>query len=79
MLYSIIVGAISGWLAGKLFKGGGFGFILNVVIGIVGGVIGGWTFGLIGIQATGFIGKIVTSVVGAGLFFWLISLFNRKR
>lgn len=79
MLYSIFVGAISGWLAGKLFRGGGYGFIMNIVIGIIGGVIGGWTFGLLGIVAYGFFGKIITSVIGAGIFFWLISFFNKRK
>ncbi len=78
MIYSIIVGAISGWLAGQLFKGKGFGFIMNVIIGIVGGVIGGWAFGLIGIQTYSLLGRIIVSVIGAGILFWLISFFNKR-
>ncbi len=77
MIYSIIVGAISGWLAGQLFKGKGFGFIMNVIIGIVGGIIGGWAFGLIGIYAYSLLGRIIVSVIGAGILFWLISFFNK--
>ena len=78
MIYSIIVGAISGWLAGQLFKGKGFGFIMNVIIGIVGGIIGGWAFGLIGIYAYSLLGRIIVSVIGAGILFWLISFFNKR-
>ena len=38
----LIIGAIAGWLAGVLVKGGGFGLIVDIIVGIVGAVIGGW-------------------------------------
>ena len=38
----IIIGAIAGWLAGKIVKGGGAGILMNIVIGIVGALIGGF-------------------------------------
>ena len=38
MIYAIIVGAIAGWLAGKLMRGGGYGFLKNMLLGIVGGI-----------------------------------------
>ena len=39
------IGAIAGWLAGTLMKGGGFGLLGNIVIGIIGAVVGGYVFG----------------------------------
>ncbi|HHH52081.1 MAG TPA: GlsB/YeaQ/YmgE family stress response membrane protein [Bacteroidetes bacterium] len=78
MIYSIIIGGISGWLAGLIFKGKGFGILMNIVIGIVGGLIGGWTFGLLGIHAYGFLGRVIISVLGAGILFWLINFFNKR-
>ncbi|HPD87548.1 MAG TPA: GlsB/YeaQ/YmgE family stress response membrane protein, partial [Proteiniphilum sp.] len=47
----IIIGAIAGWLAGRLMRGGGFGLLVNILVGIAGSVIGGWVFGLLGISA----------------------------
>ncbi|MCE5179330.1 MAG: GlsB/YeaQ/YmgE family stress response membrane protein [Porphyromonadaceae bacterium] len=76
-LWWIIIGAIAGWLAGKLMRGGGFGFIVNLLVGIAGAVIGGWVFGLLGIAAGGIIGSLVTALVGAILLLWIISLFKR--
>ena len=49
LLWWCIVGLIAGFLAGKVMKGGGFGVLMDIVIGIVGAMIGGWLFGLVGI------------------------------
>ena len=50
MLYGILIGAIAGFLAGKLMKGGGFGILINIILGIIGGFVGSWLFGLAGIS-----------------------------
>lgn len=76
-IWWIIIGAVAGWLAGKLMRGGGFGFIVNLLIGIAGAVIGGWVFGLLGIAAGGVIGSLVTALIGAIILLWIISLFKR--
>ena len=49
----IIIGIAAGFLAGKIMRGGGFGVIINLILGIAGGVLGGWVFGLLGIAASG--------------------------
>lgn len=77
LLWWIIIGVIAGWLAGKLMRGGGFGFIVNLLVGIAGAVIGGWVFGLLGITTGGVIGSLITALVGAILLLWIISLFRR--
>ncbi len=77
-LWWFIIGAVAGWLAGTLMRGGGFGFLVNVIVGIAGGVIGGWVFGLLGITTSGIIGSLITAFVGAVLLLWIISLFKRR-
>ena len=77
-LWWIIIGAVAGWLAGTLMRGGGFGFIVNVLVGIAGAVIGGWVFGLLGIAAGGIMGSLVTALIGAVILLWIISLFRRR-
>ena len=78
-LWWIIVGAVAGWLAGNLMRGGGFGFLVNLLVGIVGAVIGGWVFGLLGVSTgSGVIGSLVTALVGAVLLLWIVSLFKRN-
>ncbi|MBI3404266.1 MAG: GlsB/YeaQ/YmgE family stress response membrane protein [Acidobacteria bacterium] len=61
----IVVGAIAGWLTGKIMKGKGFGLFANVFLGLVGAVIGGWIFGFLGLHAYGFIGSLTCATVGA--------------
>ena len=49
----LIVGAIAGWLAGMVVKGGGFGLIGDIIVGIVGGIIAGWLLPQLGIVIAG--------------------------
>jgi uncharacterized membrane protein YeaQ/YmgE (transglycosylase-associated protein family) len=73
----LIVGGIAGWLAGKLMKGGGFGILVNILLGIVGSVVGGYLFGLLGITAGGFMGSLASATVGAIVLLAIVSLFKR--
>ena len=74
----LIIGAIAGWLAGVLVKGGGFGLIVDIIVGIVGAFIGGWLAGLLGIHiGTGMISSIITAIIGAVIPLFIIRLFKR--
>ena len=77
LLWWAIVGLIAGFLAGKVMKGGGFGVIMDIVIGIIGALIGGWVFGLLGISAGGLIGSIIVAFVGACILLWLVRLIKK--
>ena len=72
------VGALAGWIAGKLMQGGGFGFVVNFVVGIIGAVLGGAIFDALHIDAYGKTGNLVTAVVGAIVLLWFISLFKKS-
>lgn len=78
LIMFLIIGAVAGWLAGKLMRGGGFGLIGNIAIGIIGAVIGGFVFGMLGITATGLIGSIVTATAGAVLLLFLVDLIKKS-
>ncbi len=74
----IVVGAVAGWLAGVLVKGGGFGLLADIGVGIVGAFIGGWLFGLLGIHlGNGWIGSLVTAVIGAVVLLFVVRLIKR--
>ena len=73
----LIIGAIAGWLAGTLMKGGGFGLLGNIAVGVLGAVIGGFLFGLLGISAGGFIGSIITATVGAAVLLFVVGLIKQ--
>ncbi|MCF8246403.1 MAG: GlsB/YeaQ/YmgE family stress response membrane protein [Saprospiraceae bacterium] len=79
LLYTLIIGAVSGWLAGTLFKGYGFGLIGNIIIGIVGGFIGFWLFDKLNIHiGSGTISTILTSAAGAIVLLFVVGLFKKK-
>jgi len=78
LLIFLAIGAVAGWLAGQLMKGGGFGLLGDIVVGILGSVAGGYLFGLLGISAGGGLaGSIVTATVGAMVLLFLIRLIKR--
>jgi len=78
LLIFLALGAIAGWLAGLIMKGGGFGLVVNIIVGIVGAIIGGWVFGLLGISTDSLIGSMITAVIGAVLLLFVIGLFKKS-
>lgn len=77
LLIFIAIGAVAGWLAGLIMRGGGFGLIGNIVVGVVGAFVGGFAFSFLGISTGGLIGSIITAVVGAVILLFIISLIKR--
>jgi uncharacterized membrane protein YeaQ/YmgE (transglycosylase-associated protein family) len=66
LLYWVVVGLIAGWLAGVVMKGGGYGIVVDIVLGMLGAVVGGWIFSMLGIGAGGgLIGGIIVAFIGA--------------
>ncbi|QKE63723.1 GlsB/YeaQ/YmgE family stress response membrane protein [Aquipseudomonas campi] len=78
LILFLLIGAIAGWIAGKLLRGGGFGLIGNLVVGIVGAVIGGHLFSYLGVSAGGgLIGSLVTAVIGALVLLFIVGLIKK--
>ena len=77
VIWWIVVGLIAGWAAGKIMKGGGYGPAMDIVLGIVGAVVGGWLMGMLGIYAGGLLGTIVIAIIGAVFLIWLSRLLKR--
>lgn len=77
----IVLGGLAGWVASLLTRGRGHGFVLNVVIGIIGALIGGFVVNLLGGSGvTGFnLWSFVVAVVGAVILLWLVNLFSGKK
>ncbi|MES3040818.1 MAG: GlsB/YeaQ/YmgE family stress response membrane protein [Pseudomonadota bacterium] len=65
----LLIGAIAGWLAGLIMKGGGKGLIGNMVVGVLGSVIGGFLFQSVGIAA----GGLVTALIGAIVLLFVVN------
>jgi len=78
LLIWLVVGAVAGWLAGMIVKGGGFGLLGGIGVGIVGAFIGGWLLPKLGIAlATGIVGVILTATIGAVVLLLLLRLIRR--
>jgi uncharacterized membrane protein YeaQ/YmgE (transglycosylase-associated protein family) len=78
LLWWIIVGLIAGFLAGKVMKGGGYGVVVDIILGLLGAVVGGWLFGLLGVGiGGGLIGSIVVAFVGAVILIWITRLLKK--
>ena len=78
LLILLAIGAVAGWLAGIIMKGSGFGLIGDIIIGIIGAVVGGYLFSTFGISAGGgILGAIITGTVGAVLLLFIIGLIKR--
>jgi uncharacterized membrane protein YeaQ/YmgE (transglycosylase-associated protein family) len=76
-IWWLIIGGIAGWLAGVVMKGGGFGVIVDIILGIVGAFVGGWVFGLLGLHFGGILGSLVTAFIGAVILLFLVRLIKR--
>ena len=77
-LWVLIVGLIAGWLAGVLVKGGGFGLIGDLVVGVIGAFLGGFLFTSLGVSAGGgLLGAIVVATIGAVVLLFLVRLLKR--
>lgn len=72
----LLVGALAGWLAGQIFRGGGFGLWGNIAVGVIGALIGGFLFGNVFIVG-GIVGRIISATIGAVILLFAISLVKR--
>ena len=72
IIYLLFVGLVAGWLAGKIMRGRGFGVLIDLFVGILGSVIGGFVFGLLGLYAGSIIGQLVVATAGAVFLLYLV-------
>lgn len=71
----IIIGLIAGWLAGKIARGEGYGCITDILLGLVGSVLGGWIFTKLGIVGSGgFLFSLAAATVGAVVLVTIVHL-----
>jgi uncharacterized membrane protein YeaQ/YmgE (transglycosylase-associated protein family) len=78
----IVIGVLAGWITGKVMKGSGYGFFMDMIVGLVGALIGGFLSNHLGMGSVGQHGIIVSvliAVVGAVLLTWLVRLISGNR
>lgn len=79
VLWFVLIGIAAGWLAGRIRYGTGFGTVGNLVIGVVGAVLGGFLFRVLGLDPTNLIGSLITATVGAVLVLAVLRFILLKR
>jgi uncharacterized membrane protein YeaQ/YmgE (transglycosylase-associated protein family) len=77
LIIFLLIGLVAGWLAGKIMKGGGFGLVGDLVVGVIGAFLGGWVFGLLGVAAWGILGTLIEALVGALLLLYVVRLIKK--
>ena len=78
-LWYLLIGLAAGWIASLIFKGSGSGLLVNLIVGLDGGFLGGWLVSLFGWVPTGTFGIFIASVIGAIVLLWIVSLFARRK
>ena len=72
MIWWIVVGLIAGWATGKLMKGSGYGIFMDLLLGLLGSLVGSFVLGILGIGASGFLGSIIIATFGAVICIWIV-------
>jgi uncharacterized membrane protein YeaQ/YmgE (transglycosylase-associated protein family) len=77
VLWWLVVGLIAGFLASRVMRGGGYGLIGDIVVGLIGAFIGGWLAGLLGLGSFGLFGTIVVAFIGACILLAILHTVSR--
>jgi uncharacterized membrane protein YeaQ/YmgE (transglycosylase-associated protein family) len=79
MITMLIVGGIAGWLAGNIMSNGGYGIFKNILLGIIGGIVGGWIFRKLHLTILdGLLGEILQAMVGAIIILFIADFVRKK-
>jgi uncharacterized membrane protein YeaQ/YmgE (transglycosylase-associated protein family) len=77
LLWFLVIGLVAGWVAGQFVKGGGYGLVGDLIVGVIGAFVGGLLFRLIGFAAVGLIGELVVATVGAIVLLVVVRAIKR--
>jgi uncharacterized membrane protein YeaQ/YmgE (transglycosylase-associated protein family) len=79
IIWWVIVGLIAGWATGKIMRGAGYGPLMDIVLGIVGAVIGGWIVTALGFGGGGMIYTIIVAILGACILVAVARMLSGRR
>ncbi len=78
LLY-ILIGALAGWIGGMIVKGSGSGFWINLLLGVVGAMLGGWLLRLVGLGGGTLLWQLLAAVVGAVILLLIWGAIARSK
>ncbi len=73
-----LIGICAGWLAGQITKGSGFGLVGDLIVGVIGAILGSFTFRLVGLAAYGLLGQLIVATVGAVILLALLRVAQKR-
>lgn len=77
ILWFLLIGLAAGWLAGQIMKRGSPGLVGDLILGVIGALLGGFLFRLAGITAAGLLGSLITATIGAVVLIYLLRLLKK--
>jgi uncharacterized membrane protein YeaQ/YmgE (transglycosylase-associated protein family) len=77
VIWFILIGLVAGWLAGQITKGSGFGIVGDIVLGVLGAVLGGVLFNVLELPWGGLVGRLIVATIGAVLLIFIVRLIRR--
>ena len=77
LIWFLLIGLAAGWIASMVRNSGRGSLVQYLVIGVIGALLGGWLFGLLGIAAGGLIGSLITATIGAIVLIALLRLLRK--
>ena len=78
IVWFILIGMVAGWLAGQIMKGRGFGIVGDIVVGVLGAILGGLLFNALQLPWGGLFGSLVVATIGAILLIFIVGLIKRS-
>ncbi|MEI3553305.1 MAG: GlsB/YeaQ/YmgE family stress response membrane protein [Alistipes senegalensis] len=75
----MLLGLAAGWIANLIVKGGSSGLFVNLIVGLIGGVLGSWIFSLFGWVPVGALGSLATAVIGSVVLLWIAALVSHHK
>jgi len=77
-VWFILIGLAAGWVAGQLMKGSGFGVVGDIIVGVIGALLGGFLFRTLGVSAGGgLLGSLIVATIGAVVLLFLLRLIKK--
>ena len=77
-LWFLLIGLVAGWLANLIIRGGGAGLFINLIVGAVGGLLGGWLVSMFGWIASSTFVTLIAELIGAIFLLLIISMFFNR-
>lgn len=79
IIWSVIIGLVAGWIANMIVRGRSYGLIVNLVVGVIGSLVGLWSANLFSSMPISFFGTTIVSIIGAVILLCIVSIITKSR